>query len=252
MSDKEAYDRRRKEKESRLEKRNAERFVNRVLEPNFLIQFLLVLCTAGLIAVGILQKWTFDKTDQTLRDTLAASRLSQRAWLAVDVALDEQEPFKYSRTDGAKIKLKITLRNTGNEPALDILPEIKMTFDPIGRTQDFSGIRKDCSELQRAPVRLEDSYGDALFPRDTRSFPYEVGMNAGELQNTIVGTKSFIPLIVGCFDYVFANGEGGRHQTGFAFFLKRKDDRLFYVDELSTTNDLLKLEPWIGGGFYAN
>jgi hypothetical protein len=79
MSEKEEYYRRRIEKESKREKQRAERLLNRIKEPAFVIQFLLVLCTIGLIAVGYLQVRVLKTTDQTLKDTLSANRASQRA-----------------------------------------------------------------------------------------------------------------------------------------------------------------------------
>jgi hypothetical protein len=53
--------------------------MRRFFEPNFIIQFLLVVCTAGLIVVGALQKCTLDRSDATLQDTLEATNRTNRA-----------------------------------------------------------------------------------------------------------------------------------------------------------------------------
>jgi hypothetical protein len=209
------------------------------------------LATVLLAIITGMLAYVANKSDQTLKATLSANRLSQRAWLALDIKFIKNEPFKYSMESGAKIKLSATLRNMGNEPALIVWTDIRLIPDLIGKTQDFRYVKKECEKMRDIPVRLDSSYG-ILFSKDAQEFPYTAGMNGEGLKKSLIGTKSFVPLIVGCVTYTFSNGEGGNHQTGFVYYLKRKDDRAFYVDEATTSTELLKFEPWIVGGFYAN
>jgi hypothetical protein len=62
----------------------------------------------------------------------------------------------------------------------------------------------------------------------------------------------FMPLIGGCFNYTFINGEGGIHQTGFIYSIDRKDNWAFRFDKDGngvTKLDEMNLEPWAGAGF---
>jgi hypothetical protein len=71
------------------------------------------LFTAVLAGVAYLQWRTLDKTDHTLQETLAANKLSQRAWVSVE--MDLNGPFTYSVKDGAEIRLHVTMKNVGHE-----------------------------------------------------------------------------------------------------------------------------------------
>lgn len=109
MSLKEEYNRRQIEKESQRQKRKAETTRARIFDPNFVIQFLLVLCTGGLILVGFLQKWTLDKTDQTLRDTLASGNTANRAFIfAKGVTIGRNLPASWD--------FSVPIENSGNTP----------------------------------------------------------------------------------------------------------------------------------------
>lgn len=244
MTAKNDYERRKAEQEATREKRNSENWRKKLKDPMIFFNGLLAIFTLGLVYVA-------EKTDQTLKATLAASRLSQRAWVALDIKMIDDESFQYSLAGGGKIKLDVTLTNTGNEPAAIGWTEINLLPDLIGQTQDFKYVKAECEKMRATLPNPQNSHG-FIFPKGTQSFPYTAGISAEDLKRSLVGTKSFVPLIAGCVTYTFVNGEGGQHQTGFVYYLKRKDDRFFYVDEVSTPSAMLKFEPWIVGGFYAD
>jgi hypothetical protein len=213
--------------------------------------------TVALVFATAINAFFLWVTDHTLKDTLRANRLSQRPWLSIEVNI--AGPFTYNLTDGAKIPLEINIQNTGNEPALDILPAIGMYGERIGRVANIQEIialfMTECENVSKIPIKGTFGMGEVLMPKQTRKFSFVASMSAEEVRIGIspFGKRSFMPPVIsGCFSYSYNDGEGGRHRTTFSYSPMRKDNRVFYIDEGETAPDLLKLEPWIGRLFHAN
>jgi hypothetical protein len=249
MNIKEEYERKKANREARNKNRFS-RWLQKSKEP-------LTLFTAvALTVVAVLQWCTLEKTDDTLKATLAANRLSQRPWISVEIKI--AGPLSYSRTDGARIPLEITIQNTGNEPALDVLPVVEMYGERIGRMKDMKDIiallMTGCEEISSFPIKDTFGLGEVLMPKQTRIFPWTASMTADEVKIGMpFGEVSFLPPIIsGCISYSYNKGEGGRHRTTFSYSPRRKDSRVFYVGEKETPVELMNLEPWLGRLFYAN
>jgi len=268
MSNYDAYKRRQSERES-----NRKKPLWGGINPDRIIQSLLCILTALLVWVGFRQADILDKqatilekSDQTLRNTLAANKLGQRAWVAVDLKVDG--PFTYSLNDGAEIKLKITISNIGHEPAFNILPAVGfLSFVSVtddGKNFTITDRQRQLCDKALPPKDFgvdqwnPGGIGQSLLPGELRPYPaFKVRMTAEELKTFLERTTfdqvAFQIFVGGCFGYTFLNGEGGIHRTGFIYEVSKKDSpRIFRITESSTAGDRMALDPWDGFGFFAN
>ncbi len=260
MGNYDAYYRNKAKQEASRKKPFVERWRIGLSNPDRVTQSLLVVFTFGIVAVGFLQ-WC------TLKSTLTANKLDQRAWVSIKIDIDGD--FTYSLEKGAEIPLKVTISNVGHEPAFNILPSVKF-LSSIWVGDDGKNIliidrqKQICDRGKVKDASWHESIGQSLLPSEVRTFSvFKVRMDAIEFKRFLerstfpIGPRAFTILIGGCFNYTFINGEGGVHQTGFIYSVDRKDNRAFLFDNDGngvTRADEMDLEPWagVGQGFFAN
>jgi hypothetical protein len=145
MSEKEKYELRKAKRETALKERQAENWWSRFTDPNSVQALLafctlgLTVCTAGLIIVGLQQKWVLDgqrlvleRTDETMKRTMINS---QRAYLVFQNAriLEWTVPAKSGTT------VAFDAVNIGTTPAYNVKQRlyIDLRKPPV---LDYAGI----------------------------------------------------------------------------------------------------------------
>jgi hypothetical protein len=120
MPTKEEYDRRKTDQKTAQEKKASEHWQAQAKQPLIVFTGILAICTLLLVVVGVLQKCTLDaqrialeNTDRTLKDTLSANKIEQRAFIF------RKEYALIPRTEGDKIigwRVMPVLENSGSVP----------------------------------------------------------------------------------------------------------------------------------------
>jgi hypothetical protein len=142
---------------------------------------------------------------------------SQRPWVYADVKVDG--PIKFDAS-GMIATLKVTLRNTGRDPALHVWPELIICssthpLEPLVRQERRS------IEVRTRP----DTHpiGITLFPGQIRSISItatmpraEVDADAARMPAVQAIPQAISPIAIGFIDYRFA-GSTEHHQAGFAY-----------------------------------
>jgi hypothetical protein len=153
----------------------------------------------GLLTVGVLvlQRCTFEKTDETLR-------AAQRPWMKFsDMVL--LEPI-HCDADVIKTKVRLFLENGGNSPALHVEGNAFLNIEP-GTLISDKKIHKLCD-----PIRLaKPNTGLASFPN---SKPITVDIDVSSTRMGLGVPMPIIPTIIACVTYRFSFGDGEGHQTG--------------------------------------
>jgi hypothetical protein len=111
--------------------------------------------------------------------------------------------------------LKFTLKNYGQEPAINVRAYFRVARHPGNPRRDelLIGQKAICSdassESDKNPIG-----GIAVFPTETGVIESGAGTNGGAIYKN--GEATLFALL-GCIDYTYANGRHG--QTGFNFIL---------------------------------
>jgi hypothetical protein len=112
----------------------------------------------ALAIVALLQWSTLEKTDSTLKDTLAANKLEQRAWVYPTSDIVGPLTFKDNRV---QLPLKFTFWNTGHLPAPDSW--VWVNIYPVAPDSEIAAMK----ERPAACITPADSFlktGVAVFP----------------------------------------------------------------------------------------
>jgi len=156
---------------------------------------LIALLTLALVVVGILQRYTLDKTDETLK-------LQQRAWIGPANAR-LAEPL----AEGRDIRILMNAKNFGKEPAIDfsyrhsaLKGDLRDSFvEPPGETarQTKPTFKKKCMDISiKEP-------GQVIYP-DGVANPLEEKMvrsdELGEHMANLISGKEVL-FLHGCFVY---------------------------------------------------
>jgi hypothetical protein len=279
MSQKEEYYRRKEAQEGRRNEKASnrrwyKRFGKWLPEPNLIIQFLLVICTGGLIAIGYFQSLILNKTDQTLRAI-------QRPWISINLEITSDFT---SDEKGAEIKFRYIFKNVGNSPALNVFgfariePNIRQSFPSLAATPMFhpdvqGELKAHCARITELTSRAPDDwfFGDIIYPgesivtndRATIDRSKEV-TNPPDIPSWTLlmrpERKFTAPILITfCVDYQ-ASLEPSHHQTAHAYYLTRKfadvPGGIAYVDpgeyETIPATELGLGAPTIYGNQYAN
>jgi hypothetical protein len=164
---------------------------------------LLAIVTVVIGGIGIgATIWVGHQGDET-------QRAAQRPWMKYE-GLEIIEPLTYA--DGViKTKVRFHLRNSGNSPALKVIPRAALVMNEL--TTDAAQ-RKLCEPLKEEPKQGED--------QGFTSFPGEEPVKEEEPISVpfpkFLGSPPVIFLtIVSCLTYRFSFGMGEVHQTGIIF-----------------------------------
>jgi hypothetical protein len=209
MTNKEDYDRRKADKDSKEKKKLTERWTSKAKEPLTLFTALLVLSTIALVVVAVLQWSTLEKTDDTLK-------AQQRPWLSIGYP-HATNAFPVSAAGGAFV-VEFNLKNFGNSPALNVeidgeIPMLKSNLGTLARQDAI------CKRLKERPTG-KDGNGFTIFPQETIpkrvSFTIEKGAVEEGIKSLGLPIPTFSPFIIGCTRYVYS-ADMSQHETGFVF-----------------------------------
>ncbi len=160
---------------------------------------LLVLVTAALVIVAVLQYFALDRTDRTLHETLVAAN---RAWLApYDVRQDPNSPIDV----GKPLRYFVDYRNVGRQPAIHVAfyeappgedpPQINLRdWDGIMNwSLTFGGVSNEtCGD------RIPGEKASTVYPTDSlQSYMIDAGYTIPEEVKT---TKKIL-YVEGCMAY---------------------------------------------------
>jgi hypothetical protein len=207
MTLKEEYKRREIEREAKKQKQPRVGIFRSIVEPNFIIQFLLVICTGALAYIA----W---RTDHTLNNTMVAA---SRPW--VTVAIEPAGPLTWEN-GGLQIHYKITTRNIGKTPALAVkrteIVVLEKNADILEAIADWGKF----TELYKGRVNI---YGNAnILPDDGRSIIIKHHVDKTEIEkwarpwDGINGPKLITPVLAGTVHYRTQFDSEIRH-TDFVF-----------------------------------
>ena len=136
MRCKESYYRRYAEKRAEREKNSANRWQSKIKDPITIFTGVLALGTIALAIIAVLQWCTLEKTDRTLKDTLATNKSTVRAYVFLEVLkVDSISP-------GGPFIISARWKNIGKTPA--IVKRIRYHFlvlrmgDAQDRTAEFT------------------------------------------------------------------------------------------------------------------
>lgn len=144
----------------------------------------------------------------TLVETINYNRLDQRPWVAIGVTING--PLSFGTND-VGIPLKITMKNVGNAPAVDVLP-LPVMFGDEPQPMNFKAVIKKRCETDTRRKNPLAGVGYTIFPNDvlpnfnTPSMPTPTGV-----------LSSFVAI---CVNYRFTFAEEN-HQTAYLYFLAR-------------------------------
>jgi len=200
---------------------------------NSLRNWTIGLVFVGLLTAGVLSlQWrTFEKTDETLR-------AAQRPWMKYDgPGIELLEPLTYANGE-VKTKVRFNLRNTGNSPALKVIPTAKLIINltPTGLQSDASQ-RQLCEPMKNEPAKGSDE-GFISFPGAEEPVKQVQPLSAS-IPKIIGGPDIIFFTIVSCITYRFSFGESEPHQTGIIFNVLSKNQSISNDD--SVVADIMRL-----------
>jgi hypothetical protein len=181
----------------------------------FMTALAAILTTFATIAIAYLT-WNYvdysERQWQTMQQQLV---LSQRPW--VSAGIDLSGPL-FVENNSPAIKLKITLKNTGQSPATSIIPVPIM----VGREKQPMDVleiqKRQCSTIYR-PTGPGGGTGYTLFPGDSVIEYNTTSMAREEIES--IGLD-IAPFIIICINYNFTF-RGESHQTASFYSLVRVD-----------------------------
>lgn len=152
------------------------------------------------------------KSADVSRESLTAS---QRAWV-VPVDLEIHTGLVWRTDQAARIGLRLTMKNTGQTPAFEVLPSIlgetHLTVEPAARQR--------AERVGEGLVRSAMTWGGALYPAEKLTL--EVGVIIKFAKRPDGKLWSEFPLIIGWIDYRL-EPDGPIHHSSFLRELVRFD-----------------------------
>ena len=118
MITKDDYYRRKAAKETERNKQAADSWRSKFKDPMVWFTCALAISTFGLVYVAALQYCALEKTDQTLRDTLASNQATQRAVIAISRL--QIDPTKNENGQVTHWNFTPFIKNSGNTQALRV------------------------------------------------------------------------------------------------------------------------------------
>jgi len=162
----------------------------------------LALATVTLSVVAWLQWKTLEKTDQTLKSTLAANQFNERAWLAP------------SRSEIQGTLVSIYFGNVGKSPTLHAQIVVKEIVTSLHTAADMSDTEKQVEEFcaeKPSKEAVEATAAVLILPNEAVNSFFPSKPDAYVRHFTVATKASFI---VGCMRYETA---GVTHHTAFCF-----------------------------------
>jgi hypothetical protein len=168
--------------------------------------------------------------DKTLIETRRQIELPHRPWVQVTVKV-VGDGLMFTSEGSAGITLRVSMLNSGSSPAMRVFPEIEIYPQGPSRLRPPAEQRRLCEPLRNLGRDSGWGFPTTLFPERTEIRDVKISMMADEIRTASSGsadsdstTKTCVPFVVGCVDYMFHFAEG-HHQTGFIFILSRTDNR---------------------------
>lgn len=185
------------------------------------------LVAAGAVIAAWFAKGTFEAADRQAKANEAALVVTTRAWMELDVSLDDGG---LTWKDGVPtLQIALGAENEGSSPAL------RAWFNPVLFVRDFkhsnvaAELRSRCEGL-RTPRSYPYPLGVSVFPHRRYEQRTSVGVPASEVVAGVDQFRGKGPLIppdlmpnlalAVCIDYAVV-GDSGHHQTGAVFDLER-------------------------------
>jgi len=232
MNTKEDYFRRKAAIEAERSKKASENWRSKLKNP-------IVLFTALLVVVGVLQcvvlvfQWrTFEKSDETLK-------AQQRPWIELNPVIDGDLGWS---GDELTLPVHFDLKNSGHSPALNARQFSKTLLvwdDNLARKIE----EQICEEFNKAN---EEGYGITIFPNapPIRN-PTTFEITKEEISKFKANPPTFPrPLVVGCASY-FSSVDHSVHNTGFMYLIRPRPAQLpFELPKKPIPANSLDLIPW--------
>jgi hypothetical protein len=195
-----------------------------------------------------------EEANKISRDTLITS---QRPWISVDPII--VGPLSFNE-NGAIIKLRFKVQNSGHSPALYVWPHARPILMRIGERPDLISAQRTLLKEIRERPRHPEERGFTIFPGVIGEVPVDINIIKGDIGaiGETDGRIILLPAIVGFVDCQFTFSEERRY-TGFIYMLSRADPAhpdlpfAIYRDEGDIPRDKLLLHYGLleAGGFHA-
>lgn len=172
-----------------------------------------LLAVLGQIGATVLQWDAMRDQHKVMSDTLEATRkafeLTDRPWLAVDVAFSS--PLTFNDDGGGQFALEITARNVGRSVAVNVTANAGTVVPRMG--DPWANI---IAEQTKVCQNINSEFY-AVFPEQSHPVVINFLLSPQGLERGRMEEANFIQLyLVGCVDYQFSGYEA-HHQTRFIY-----------------------------------
>lgn len=150
------------------------------------------------------------------RDDFAASH---RPWISFSV--QPLDPGITVDADGIFLSVRFKMINHGSSPAIGASANAMLYFyDP-----DISEATKQrdiCAQLT-LPINATDAWGTCVMPETPEFLDMRFGIPRAEYDAVVAAGHALSLVLSGCIDYGFPFGDGSNHQSGFVFYIGKKN-----------------------------
>jgi hypothetical protein len=209
-------------------------------DPIALFTFWLVIFTAVLSGVGVIQLKLLGRSEtiaansaRAARDSANAAKQSaeisektlvaaNRPWIQLDVQVGG--PITYD-VNGANFTFRFILKNVGRSPATNVWVNLRVILnypsdDPKAKGLDARQmLLKEISERKKQPP---SPFGFAMFPDETIVQEVKTSVSKDELDRATKLIKAIYPTAYGSAEYRIGL-DAAPHHTGFIFGVRRND-----------------------------